>query len=200
MIRIELGRRYAAAFGLLGSNNLPGSALVWKGNKRYNLESFDAPNTEFENVKFKYDGKEVAFAALPFKGKDTDGVLGNVLAPPPLVSFSRQKAHIETPVNDSDNVVVERWGTKPWQIRIRGLLIDMDERNYPEQRITALYKLFRYNGVVEVSGTQFFDKDIFSLFFTDVEITSVQGFSDTVQFSLQAKSTMPVEFTLLNGQ
>ena len=200
MIRIELGKRYAAAFGLLGSNNLPESAFLSKDDKRYKLESFDRLNPEFENVKFKYDGKAVEFAALPFKGKDTDGVLENVLAPPPLVSFSRQKAHIETPVNDSAHVVVERWGTKPWQISIRGLLVDMDERNYPEQRITALYKLFRYNGVVEVSGTQFFDKDIFSVFFTDVEITGVQGFRDTVQFSLQAKSTMPVEFTLFSDQ
>ena len=198
MIRIELGRRYEAAFGLLGSNNLPNSAFVSKFYKHYNLESFDVPDSNFENIKFKYDGKEVEFAGLLFKGKDTDGVLENVLAPPPLVSFRRQKAHIETPVNDSDNVVLERWGTKPWQIRIRGLLVDMDERNYPEQRITALYKLFRYNGVVQVSGTQFFDKDIFSVFFTDVEITGVQGFRDTVQFSLQAKSTMPVEFTLLS--
>lgn len=196
-ITIDLSNRYAAAFGLLAAGNTPSRAYVNKRQGVFRFDRFDSIDREFENIKFSYDGIQVHFASLPF-AKDADRTIQNVLAPPPLISFDRQKAHIETPVNDSDNVVVERWGTRPWEIRMRGLLIDVENRHYPENRIKKLYKLFDYNGVIDVSGSQFFDKDIASVYFQNIEITGVQGYQDTVQFSLQVKSISPVGFTLLN--
>jgi hypothetical protein len=195
-IAIDLSKRYAAAFGLLAVNNKPGTAYVDENEGVYRLSFYDQIDADFESVKFIYETTEINFSALPFLKGNTE--LGNILAPPPLISFSRQKQHIETPVNDSDNIVVERWGTKPWEIRIRGLLIDVENRHYPEKRVKELTKLFEYNGVLEVSGTQFLDKGIESIYFKDIEINGVQGYQDTVQFSLQARSISPVEFTLSN--
>ncbi|WP_136464942.1 DUF6046 domain-containing protein [Flagellimonas onchidii] len=196
-VTIDLGKRYAAAFGLLAVNNSPSRVNLSREQSNFKLESFEGINDEFENIQFIYEGTEINFAALPFT-KDADKTIGNVLAPPPLISFSRQKQHIETPVNDSDNIVVERWGIRPWEMRVRGLLIDVEKRHYPESRVKQLYKLFEYNGVVEASGTQFFDKDIASVYFKNIEINGVQGFQDTIQFSLQMMSIGPVGFSLLN--
>ena len=147
------------------------------------------------DITFTYPGTTLKFASLPFTGNSNTG---GILAAPPLLSFSRQKSDIETPTNEDDNIVIEHWATRPYEIRMRGLLIDMDNHHYPESLITQLHQLFEYNGVVEVSGTQFFDKDIVSIYFQDVEIVGVQGYQDTIQYSLQAKSIRPVGFTLLN--
>ena len=196
-IAINLSIRYAAAFGVLALNNRLSTAYVNENDGVYDLLFYDQIDSDFESVKIIYKNTEVNFSALPFLKGNTN--LENILAPPPLISFSRQKQHIETPINDSDNVVVERWGTKPWDIKIRGLLIDLENRHYPENKIKELTKLFGYNGILEVSGTQFFDKDIASIYFKDIEIIGVQGYQDTVQFSLQARSISPVEFSLLNS-
>ncbi len=196
-IAIDLSSRYLAAFGLLFAGQLPSKANLSQDEKGFELTSFDAVDPDFENIKFIYSGSEINFAALPFVSTP-DEPIANILAPPPIISFSRQKADIETPTNENDNIVVEHWGTRPWEIRMRGLLIDVENHHYPEQRINQLYQLFEYNGVVEVSGTQFFDKDIASIYFKGIEITGIQGYQDTVQYSLQARSIRPVEFTLLN--
>ncbi len=192
-IILNLGSRYAAAFGFLASTNQPSAASL---SKDYNLELYGDRDPNFENVKFTYENTEINFAKMPFVASE-EGV-GKILAPPPLISFSQQKTHIETQINGSDDVVVERWGTKAWDIRIRGLLIDVANRSYPEAQITKLYQLFQYNNVVKVAGTQFFDKDIPSLYFKSISFNGVQGFQDTMQFTLTARSIRPVGFSLLN--
>lgn len=192
-VSIDLSKRFASAFGLLAKNTQPTAVDVERSNGNYRLEFFNRIDAQFEDVSFTYPQTTINFAAIPFNKE-----VGNILAPPPLISFSRQKQLIETPINDSDNVVVERWGTRPWEIRIRGLLIDVENHHYPEQKVQELYRLFEYNGVVDVSGTQFFDKQINSLYFTAIEINGVQGYQDTVQYNITAKSINPVGFTLIN--
>ena len=196
-IVIDLSQRYAAAFGFLASKNTPASVSLTKDQSNYKLDTFDTSETEFENISFEYDNKTINFAALPF-AVSADKTIKNVLAPPPIISFTKSKQLIETPVNDSDNVVVERWGTKSWDIRMRGLLIDVESRQYPEKLIPKLHRLFEFNNVVKVSGTQFFDKEIANVYLKSIEINGVQGFQDTVQFSLQLTSIKAISYTLTN--
>lgn len=190
-VHINLKKRYTSAFGFLAQENIPSDATVEKSGNSYKLEYYQPIDPEFEDVSFSFPGTTVKFGAMPFN-KEVAGIL----APPPLLSFSGQKHLIETPINDSDNIVIERWATSPWEIRIRGLLIDVENRHYPQNKVQQLCSLFRYNGVVDVSGTQFFDKDISSVYFKPIEINGVPGFQDTVQFTLTAKSISPVGFTL----
>ncbi|AXG70434.1 hypothetical protein KORDIASMS9_02674 [Kordia sp. SMS9] len=196
LISIDLASRYASAFGLIANKN-QAKPKVSKSGKNYNLETYSDIDPEFESIKLTFENNEFNFASLPFL-KQNEAPEGNILAPPPLISFSRDKQLIETPVNDSDNVVIERWGTNPWNIRMRGLLIDVENRHYPEVSVTKLERLFDYNGVVDASGTQFFDKNIASIYFKSIEISGVQGYQDTVQYTLVAKSITPVSFTLRN--
>lgn len=194
-ITFNLSQRYKAAFGTFPSSGETNAATAFNNEGNYSVELYrDAPD-DFEDIVFTYDQKEVKFASIPFSSKTP---LNGVLAPPPILTFSQSKNLIETPINGSDNVVVERWGTKPWEIRIRGLLIDVENRHYPEEMIKETRQLFQFNNIVDVAGTQFFDKDIQSVYFTDFEITPLQGFQDTVQFTLTARSSTPVDFTLTN--
>ncbi len=197
LVTLSLAQRYKAAFGSLASSNQPNAVTVNEQTNGYNLEFYGKGNDDFEDVEFQFEDNKVTFGSIPFvTGQSATNQ--NIIAPPPLINFSQSKKHIETEINGSENIVVERWGTKPWSIRIRGLLIDMSEHHYPEDKIRALYQLFKYNNVVDVIGTQFFDKDIDSIYFKNFEVNGVQGFEDTIQFTLEASSIAPVGFTLLS--
>jgi hypothetical protein len=99
--------------------------------------------------------------------------------------------------NGDDNVIVERWGTKPWEISMRGILIDVENRLYPTEHVRKLHRLFKHNNVVEVVGVLFEEKDIDMIYFKDVSITPLEGFSDSVQFSFTASSIKEVNWSLL---
>lgn len=189
-IVINLGVRYALAFGLYQTTKVPSQARV---SNDYKLITYPQEEGTFEDVTFRYNKNEINFGSLLLNTE-----FGNLLAPPPIINFSDEKELIETPINGTDNIVIERWGTKPWDIRMKGLLIDIEKRTYPEGLIKELYKLFRYNGVVDVIGTQFKDKDIQNLYFTGIEFNPIEGFEDTIQYTLNARSISAVGFTLLN--
>lgn len=189
-IIINLSKRYAAAFGFIASTKAPSEARV---TNDYSLVTYPESEGDFENMEFSYEGNTVRFGVM-LLAKDFDGLL----APPPLLNFTQDKDLVETQINGSDNLVIERWGTKPFEIRMRGLLIDVVNRQYPEDLIKRLYRLFSFNNVVEVVGTQFFDKNISTIYFTGIEFNGVQGYADTMQYSLIARSIAPVAFTLLN--
>ncbi len=195
-IIFDLSSRYISAFGSLSMDTTPRIVGVEENEQGYEFQVYDRKNENFEDIKFKYENTEINFASIPFINSN-DALTKGILAPPPLLRFEQEKALIETPINDNDNVVVERWGTKPWNIRIRGLLIDTESRSYPEDKIKELRQLFQHNGVVDVSGAQFFDKDIESIYFKRFEINGVQGFEDTMQFVLTASSIKPVGFSLI---
>lgn len=188
---LDLSSRFASAFGAI--NVQPLKVVLSSKANIYRLESYKPLTEDFERLSLKYNDKEIVFGSGSLSSKKS---IEGILAPPPLISFSREKSLIETPVNGGD--VVERWGTNPWNIKLSGLLIDIDNRHYPTDRVTKLNKLFNYNGIIEVSGTQFLEKDITSLYFKHVDIKGVQGFQDTVQYTITARSSSPVSFTLIN--
>lgn len=193
---IDLGNRYSGAFGSLQANVLPRVAQVDSGAVRFH--TYNEIDPDFENVRFEWEQKKASFASLPFLIND-ETTQHDLLAPPPLIHFSQAKHLIETPINgDLGTEVVERWATKEWQIRMRGILVDMGEHHYPTQLIEKLYTFFKYNGVVDAYGTQFYEKDIFNIYLKDIELNGVQGYPDTVQFTITAKSSTPVGFTLNN--
>ena len=56
-----------------------------------------------------------------------------ILAPPPMLSFQRDKNIIKTAVDGSDSEVVESFGCKSWEITIEGILVDMENHQYGQQ-------------------------------------------------------------------
>lgn len=191
-VTIDLSLRYAAAFGMLAAGKAIEKVFIENTKQKPSFETYPMVDSNVEYVKMyipKLDPLE--FNAI------LHGDRGTIFAPPLLMGFSQDKSLIETEVNDDDPIIVERWGTKPWDITINGLLIDLDNRVYPTDEIRRLNKNWKYNGVVNVVGLQFEERDIDSLYFRSISFTAVEGYQDTVQFTINASSIKAVNFTLL---
>jgi Domain of unknown function (DUF6046) len=194
---IDLGNRFQSAFGFVSSNqgeslqqtgltdSLSGAAVVVQDGR-----------SSFEEFTLRRPGLEFKFAYTGFVNA------ANVFAPPALLSFKSSKRIGSTIVSSNDaegqevayGEVVENYGRKPVAITIRGLLIDMDNHEYPGDKVKQLTALFDWNGVWEVEGQIWRDKGIKSLYIESMEDGGVQGFMDTWQFTLEAFSIKPVEF------
>ncbi len=193
-IVINLAERYASAFGLAALQK-SGFAVVGKDEEsNYSVQLFGSSDAEFERTIFEYNNERLEFYKM--LGGDSSGIF----APPLILSFSRPKHLIETEVNGSEYTVIERWGTKPYNINIRGILVNMEEHTYPAEKIRKLHRFFEHNGIVSVTGAQFEDKEIDSIYIKDVSITPVEGFADTVQISLSAKAIRELHFSLLDPE
>lgn len=192
-ITIDLAARYAAAFGMIAAGKGIEKVFVDKNaNKDYSFETYPMIDSSVDYSKLTIPGLDpLEFSAV------LHGDKGSLFAPPLLFGFSQEKSLIETEVNDDDPIVVERWGTKPWDITINGLLIDLDNRVYPTDEVRRLNQNWKYNGVVKVVGKQFEERDIDSIYFRYITFTVVEGFQDTVQFTINASSIKSVNFTLL---
>lgn len=190
-IVINLAARYAAAFGIVAVSNAMHQVVVTKEDNKYGVDYF-SNDSDFQKVIFEYDKTKLEFNSM-INGGET-----SVFAPPPTLSFSRQKNLVETEINGSDTVVIERWGTKQWDISVQGILVDMDDHRYPDSEIQKIVQLFEHNGIIKVVGEQFYDKGIDSIYIQSVDIRGVEGYSDTIQYTISAKSIKEVGFNLLN--
>lgn len=188
-IVLNIGARFLTAFG---KSIIANKVVISKDEEKYNLEVYDNTDREIDKTIFAFDNKELVFNGM------LQGDLSSVFAPPLLLSFSREKNLIETIVKGSDNVVIERWGTSPWNIDIKGLLIDVENRFYPNSKIEELTELFEHNNIIEVVGEQFYDKNIDSIYLNSISINPVEGYTDTIQFNISARSQKAVNYTLLN--
>lgn len=198
-VTIELTGRFDAAFGFLARNIVPRSVAI----NPYQMQTFDEGDSEFENVTLEYqregaDTTTLNFSSFPFVRGGSNGALESIVAPPPLIEFSRDKVQVTTPINNSGDEVLEHWNTQQYNIRMRGILVDMDNHTRPSDLVTMIHRLFEYNGVIDATGTQFFELEIAYIYLKNVQINSVVGYPDTVQYTLQAKATREVGFTLLN--
>lgn len=190
-IVINLAGRYAAAFGIVKASEMMSQVVLTKEDNKYELDFFDDFNPVTEDVRLRYDGQELKFFSM------LSGDSSSIFAPPLMLDFRREKDLIETETNGDDNVIVERWGTRPWQISMRGILIDVENRQYPTEQIRKLHRMFKYNNIIEVVGILFEEKDIDNIYFSEVSITPMEGYSDTVQFSFTASSIKEVNWSLL---
>jgi hypothetical protein len=198
-ITIDLAARYAAAFGMKAIGNQIQKLFVEKSeNNDYNFQYYPSLNSD-PKLSFEYSKLTIPdLDPLEF-GAVMQGKQGVLFAPPLLMSFDQEKSLIETEVNDSDPIIIERWGTKPWNITLNGVLIDLENRRYPSDEIRRLNRNWQYNGVVKAVGTQFEERDIDTIYFKSISFTAVEGFQDTIQFSIQASSIKGVNFTLLKS-
>ncbi|AYZ12887.1 hypothetical protein EGY05_13555 [Chryseobacterium arthrosphaerae] len=196
-IVINLAARYAAAFGIMAINNKINQAVINREENEYNIDVYEDYDPAFEEVTMSYGLKENKVSLKFAKMLEGSGD-GSIYAPPLMMNFSREKNLIETEVSGGDTVVIERWGTKPWNIDIRGILIDVENHRYPTNKIDELCRFFENNSTIEVKGGQFLEKDITSIYLKEVSITSVEGFQDTMQFTLTASSIKEVTYSLIN--
>lgn len=197
---IDLGVRYRSAFGYTAANQ--GDSLNKVNFKEgAGLDNVYATSSgSFEEITLRGNGFELFFASTI--GNDSN--LGKIFAPPPMCSFSRTKTIRTTPIDDSDEdptndaEVVERYNSGKWEIDIQGLLVDMVNHQFPKAQLTILRQAFDVNAIFAVEGDWFEALNIKSIYIESFSPAGVQGFEDTIQFSMKAYGIKPVEFFLKN--
>lgn len=124
----------------------------------------------------------------------------NLFVGPPMISVSRSKNITVTSPDRSDDEVVENFSEKSWEIKLKGVIVDMDNHQYPQSQVVALRKLFNINGVLDVTCTFLNDLGISTVYITDFdEITGVEGYEDTLSYSMTLRSTKPAEAYVLQS-
>lgn len=149
----------------------------------------------FANLKLKSadDGKVYEFKNSIL----TDGESG-IFAAAPMMKFDRTKKITATAVAGSDNTVVEDFGLEPWTITIEGLLVDMDNHQYPTTKVQRLRQIFETPSIFDVLECQVMtDLGINALYFEKLEQAAVlDDYPDTFKYKLTAKSIEPAEFSI----
>ncbi|MBU5374969.1 DUF6046 domain-containing protein [Bacteroides cellulosilyticus] len=210
---VDLIARYQSAWGFV-SGTLAGEAeglanagifkagiafneAKWK-DRNGNEAKYDAPvyaptDWTWAEMVMKHEGKEMNFSFGSLKENST-----GVFAPPPLMRFRRTK-NITVTVIDGGNEaeVVENFGVNSWEIELDGLVVDMDEHGYPGEKVKLLAEFFEINDVIDVACPLLLDLGIRSIYFREQSFEPVEGFPDTVKYSLVAKSIKPAVFSLI---
>ena len=189
-IVLDLASRYGRALGIVLSSEGMNQVVITKEDNKYQVETFGEA-TNFEEITMEYENTRLVFNSF------IGGEQSTVFAPPPILSFSRSKKLIETETNGS--TIAERWNTNEWEITIQGILVDIENHNYPDSQIQQIVTLFEHNDIIKVVGAQFYDKGIDSIYIDSISINPKEGYSDTVAYTLSAKSVKEVTFNLLEG-
>ena len=214
MINIDIQDRMFAAFGFLPSGR-PQREVIRQGIAEAYVNdaalSIGLGRANIGMIKKHIGGNilvdDFCFADLTLRnsadgttyefrnGILTDAISG-VLAPPPMLSFSRDKNIVTTKVDGSDAVIIESFGLAPWTIKLDGILVDMEDHQFPYEKMTKINELFEANTTFEV-----WDSDILAslgieqMYFDKIEDLKVlQEYPDTIAFKLTAHSIKPLEF------
>ncbi len=189
---IDIGSRLQSAFGYVTSNVSPTLTKAGFNDEIRTAEVFILNgNTTFEELVLTGNSTKLKFGYTDLiKG------IGDVFAPPPMVTFTKAKRIEITHQDGVDGDVVERYGHKAWEVTLEGLLIDMDNHQYPSEKVQQLNNLFDYDGIWDVESQIFSDHKIRSVFFESIDSAGVQGFPDTWTYTLKGYGIKPVEWFL----
>ena len=182
---IDLYSRYQAAFGFIPQLKdviMPVNLSVYQ---RGDATFADIVLTSSNNKKYV------------FKTGETIGG-EQIIAPPPMVSFAREKHINKTIIDNSDYEVIEDFGLQSWAISWDGILVDMKNHWYPQEFLKKVNEMFSFQGIMEVNSVLFYDLGINSIYFQSIsDLQFVEGYNDTIKYKLQAYSVKPTEFQLL---
>lgn len=191
MSRITINQiiaRYQAGFGYIAQN-----MMYLTMNKAWeqfiDIPVYQVGDASFANVTFTNQKSGNAYSfGLPF------GATSKFIAPPLMVSFSRDKNVVRTPIDRSEVEVIEYFGLKPVEMKIQGILIDNEEHVFPTDLNRRIAQMFAEPGTFKVAGDLFSDEGVTELFFdSGYEKSFVEGYDDTIKFSVNAIQTQPVE-------
>ena len=212
---VDLISRYQSAFGFVGgtlTGELEGlinrsifkagidyNEARWKaeslnrGEKTPDASLYAPTDWHWAEMTLTYEKQKMKFAIGGLTSETKD-----VFAPPPLMRFRRTKNITVTVVDGGDEAeIVENFGVNSWDIDLNGLLVDMDEHGYPGAKVRQIARFFEINDVIDVACPLLLDMGIRSVYFKEQSFEPVEGFPDTVKYSLTAKSIKPALFSLI---
>ncbi len=214
MIDIDITDRLFAAFGYVPSGYpkrtvmQTGMAAAYASDAAISIGLGRANIALIKNgigANVFVDGSSFADLTLrnPENGKCyefTGGLLSEattgILAPPPMFTFDRGKNIVTTSIDGSDSVVVESFGCKPWKIVIDGILVDLENHQYPQAKMREFREMFEVNNSFEVLNCDIMaDLGIENIYFEQItELKVLKDYQDTIQYKMVAHSIKPIEF------
>jgi hypothetical protein len=105
---------------------------------------------------------------------------------------------IITSIDNSDIVVVERYATEPYEITWRGLLIDMENHEFPLGKMEQMNKIFETNDAWNVASEILQAVNVHAIFIKDLSFEFVEGFEDTISYTMTLQSIRPLEYDLIS--
>lgn len=199
---IDFKMRYQAAFGYVTnsvSRRLAGmgfdvsSDTVSKAN--FEVYTWDE-NNKFDEVTIRRSvggrKEEYAFGALNMLDDNTD-----MFAMPPMISPKAAKKLIVTSLDGDCLESVERYGTEPYEFTMQGLLIDMHNHQFPLDKLRDINRIFKYNGIWNVDSEILNALDIHAFYIKDVDIGFLEGFEDTISYTLSCRQIQSLEYQLI---
>lgn len=167
---------------------------VVKGSN-VNVEVFLTGNeATFDEITLRYHDSESYYFAYRSFSDDYTGVF----ATPPMLSLKRAKKLITTPIDNTDFEVVERYGTEPWEITWRGLLIDMENHEFPIDKMESINKVFEANREWIVDSEILRKVGVEAIYFKDISIDFVEGYEDTISYTMTSRAIRSLEMQLIN--
>lgn len=200
-MKIDFAGRFQSAFGFITksiSSRLDkegfGEVISSYHNNGFDMQSnvfVWSDETTFDEITLRNGSDRYLFAFRPFSEQ-----YAGVFATPPMLSLRRSKRLIITTIDNSDIEVVERFGTEPYEITWRGLLIDMENHEFPIDRLEQLNKIFEENIVWNVDSEILQAVGVAAVYFKDVQIDFVEGFEDTIAYTFTTRAILPLEYQL----
>lgn len=199
---IDFAGRFQSAFGFITksiSSRLDkegyGEVIRNTHNSGFDMQSnvlVWSDETTFDEITLRNGNQEqYLFAFRPFSEQ-----YSGVFATPPMLSLRRAKRLVITTIDNSDTEVVERYATEPYEITWRGLLIDMENHEFPLDRLEQLNNIFEENGVWSVDSEILQAVGVAAVYFKDVQIDFVEGYEDTISYTLVTRAIRPLEYQL----
>lgn len=114
----------------------------------------------------------------------------------PLLDIAATKQIIKTPIKGRNGTVKEYIAIDDYQITIRGILINYDNEDYPEDLVEQLHDIFKQNTAMRVTTPVLNLLDINNIVITDLRLPEVEGYNNIQPFVIQALSDAPVELII----
>ncbi len=204
-MKIDFAGRYKSAFGVVPNRvskrlEKDGFGEVMRNpSSGYELKSdvyfFDNKAT-FDEITLRNDDKEYFFGFKGFSEME-DGNYNTVFAAPPMLSFSRSRRTVITPIDHSDTEDIEVYSTNPYEIQMKGLLIDMENHNFPIDKLETINEIFEESVVWDVDSEILQALGIVSIWIKRISIGFIEGFEDTISYNMTVRAIKPIEFQLL---
>lgn len=200
-MKIDFAGRFQSAFGFITksiSSRLDkegfGEVIRNSHSNGFDMQSnvlVWSNESTFDEITLRNANSRYLFAFRPFSEQ-----YAGVFATPPMLSLKRSKRLIITTIDNSDTEVVDRYSTEPYEITWRGLLIDMDNHEFPLDRLEELNKIFEQNGVWSVDSEILQAIGVAAVYFKDVQIDFVEGYEDTIAYTFTVRAILPLEYQL----
>lgn len=223
--RIRLQDRYTSVFGVVAKNAIPLFGNVGISNitaygvivEPSQIDPSKAPDTSgttpygnqevypgLEGVEFGdlgnpiFDMLTLEHPSLPDRSF--------AFRYPVMITPSREPNISTTIVNENFEAgiqpgeVIESFGWKPWRISIRGLMVDVDNSQFPLDQVGQLNRAIRINDTYKVVSLFLNELDIFEVYVSGaVQFTPSKDFKDTCEFQITLSSHEPIEALTLNS-